>query len=419
MSVFVWDQGEWDQAEWAGSPPSPEGWGKDWRWWWQGGGHPTQTYVDITDLVVEARWSTDAHTTGDGTLRGDLQPGLLTLRLWDPDRVLDHMDLTGGIWATYVPSGATWYWLFESLARGLYAPGDPGAADCVFTGSPWPSRLSSGRPGLSFPAQSVSARLTALASAMNSDSTLSLPAVGAAVAAQSQTATATAVDTSTGVYPSYLAQIRDAASPGVAWMAAQAATSPDVLGHYPGSLTLSYARWETARQRTLDRSQVVAGPPTTAGVDFLVTHLHWTAILGSSGAQSDIDLTSGLVSTWGYLGPGTMRLWGNVTATSGPEWQACYTTGTNVILDRDDLTEQYLSTISLQSGTRWTPAGKPATAQWDPYAHVFLPTDVAVLADDGGTPRYYRVVKSDHRLTSTVWQTTHYLEKFTAPTPLP
>ena len=416
MTFFAWDTGKWDTAEWGQPPQGEGGWGKDWRWWWQRGDAVAQ-FVDLTAMVVEARWTTDSHSMGDGTFRGDLQPGQLTLRLWDPTRILtSQVDTTGGIWAQYVPTGATWYWLFESFARGLYAPGDPNQADCMFTGSPWPARLTTERSALSFPAQSVAARLAAIAANMNSTVALHIPPVAASIAGQSQTAPATVADSSTGMYPSYLQQIRDAASPGVAWMSAA------VRGDGLGVLTLNYARWETNQQRALDRSQIIAGPPTTAGLDYIVTQLNWQGVSGT-GAQTTYAYASSNAATYGVLGPSTQRMIGDVhnagTGGWGPEFPAVSSTSSYWVNDHSLMDEQNLSTVSLQSGTRWDPDGKPSAAGWDPYAHVFAPTDVAIINDDSGNPRLYRVTHSEHRLVAASWQTIHTLEKYTAPAPLP
>ena len=83
MTFFAWDTGKWDTAEWGQPPQGEGGWGKDWRWWWQRGDAVAQ-FVDLTAMVVEARWTTDSHSMGDGTFRGDLQPGQLTLGCGTP-----------------------------------------------------------------------------------------------------------------------------------------------------------------------------------------------------------------------------------------------------------------------------------------------------------------------------------------------
>ena len=107
-----------------------------------------------------------------------------------------------------------------------------------------------------------------------------------------------------------------------------------------------------------------------------------------------------------------------MTNPSGPEYTPANNTAQQLIQDRANQTEEYLSTVSLQSGARSTAAGRPSAASWDPYAHTFAPTDVAAIVQSSVTHKYF-VSKSDHRLTATVWQTTHYLDKYTAATPLP
>ena len=77
-----WSDGvtQWGAKTW----PAGAGWHDAWRWWYQYDDQ-TQPAWDLTELVVEARWTTDSHTLGDGTLhRGDLQPGRLELQLHDP-----------------------------------------------------------------------------------------------------------------------------------------------------------------------------------------------------------------------------------------------------------------------------------------------------------------------------------------------
>ena len=416
MSVFVWDSGRWDQAEWAGAPPPEPGWGADWRWWYQLG---TSVWADLNELLVEAVWSTDGHTLGDGTFRGDIQPGTLTARLWDPSHLLDSLPRMGAMWAQYAPTNAVWCWFYDSFTRGLYSPGDPAAADCVFTGTPWPIRLSTPSQFTNYPSQSVSARLAAIAatlSAHGGSSELYLPAVSANVAAQSQTMVANPVasmpaGTVGAYYSPYLQSIRDAAAPGVAWMAPAAAPGG------AGSLVLTYARWETAVQRTLDDSQIVAGPATTSAADWLISAVSWSAVRGSDGNTTNQAL-NWAPQVFGVSGPAGLRMWGDIGNAPGPEHAAVAATSQQLLQDHANPSERWLSSVSLQSGARSTPTGGISSAAWDPYAHVFAPTDVAAIVHDGNTHRY-RVVKSDHRLTSTAWTTTHTLEKFTAATPLP
>jgi hypothetical protein len=408
----VWDTSVWDTGQWAGSPPPEPGWGDDWRWWFQYGPNPFQQ-INLNPLLVEARWTTDSHTMGDGTFRGDLQPGTVTVRMWDPQHALDLLNKSGTLWAQYKPTSAAWCWFYESFTRGLFAPGDPTDADCVYTGTLWPNRLVSESDANSFGAQSCSARLTSIVNQLAAQAgTLNLPAITGSIAPQSQQMIANPVDSSTGLYPGTLQCIRDASSNGIGWM------QPTVDSTTVGRLIINYARWETTNERNLDLSQVVAGPPTTASQDWLVTQVRWSAI-NPAGANTVAESHSGAVNTWGYQTVGPMRLWGDVG--SGPERLPALNTASTLMGDRGSPSEPILSSVSLQSGLRWTADGRPAVSTWDPWAHVFNPTDVLLWPDPQaiGGVRKYRVSKSDHRLTATVWQTTHYLDKLTAPQPLP
>ena len=413
MSVSAWDGGHWDVNQWNAGPPPEPGWGDDWAWWFQPGA--AGVAFSLNHMVVEARWTTDSHSLGDGTFRGDIQPGTLTLRLWDPAHQLDNLDKYGAIWAWYKPTNQVWCWFYDSFARGLVAPGDPAGADCVYSGVTWPTRLTSLRNETGFPGQSIAARLAAIVTGMSAAG-LYLPRVTGAAAAQSQLMSASAADTSTGVllFPGYLAAVRDAATDGIAWLGY---TTAGPTG--PGAMVVNYARWETATVRTLDRSQIVAGPPVTASISWIITLLVWAAINGANAAASTFHLFGSAIDTVGVQGPGSLRLWGDVSAANAPEYPGANGTGVRLVADHSDATEQTLSSVGLQSGTRWTAGGQASTADWDPYAHTFKPTDVAAINDGAGHVKNYRVTKSDHRLTSLVWETTHYLEKYTAATPLP
>jgi len=117
------------------------------------------------------------------------------------------------------------------------------------------------------------------------------------------------------------------------------------------------------------------------------------------------------------LGP--MRMWGSVAA-GGNEAVACINTASAIEVAHRDPTERYLSTISLQSGRRFTAGGASSAAQWDPTAHVWSPLDRLTYVDPADSKTYtYRVIKSDHLLNAAVWQTVHTLEKFVAPSALP
>jgi hypothetical protein len=415
--AFVWDSAKWDQAEWQGKPPGQGGWGTDWRWWFQYG---TQFWYDLTGLVVEARWTTDGHTLGDGTFRGDLQPGTCTMRLWDPGHLLDNLPKMGCVFAHYAPTGATWCWFYESFTRGLYAPGDPTDADCVYVGDTWPPRLTSNRLDTNYPAQSAAARLTAAAATMATPGMI-LPAVSAFVAAQTQGMAAAAANSNDGSYPGVLPAVRDAAAPGLAWLAA---TAPSTA-RAPGALEFHYARWDAVTFRGLDRSQVIAGPAVSQDVAWIVTTARFEATAADGTQTAFTAVNNQTRGAWGYQGP-TMRMVGNVApiVPQGPEFAACNATAAAIYQAFGDPTEQYLSSVDVQSGARTTPTGGPSPAGWDPYAHTFAPTEVLTLTPPTPPPpvpftTQYRVVKSDHRLTATVWQTTHTLEKYVAPTALP
>ena len=409
----VWDAGRWDADEWQGQPPEPGGWGADWVWWYQGGPQTGGATVSLNEMLVEARWTTDAHTMGDGSFRGDIQPGSITLQLWDPGHILDHLDKYGAVFATYLPTGAAWCWFYDAFTRGLVAPGDPAGADCVFQGVTWAARMTDLRQDTNYPAQSVAVRLAAVAASMGA-AVVNLPPVAANIAAQTQAVPAAAPDsTYTTMYPGFLAVVRDAATNGVAWLSA-AGTGPGT-----GRLTLNYAKWETVTVRTLDRSQIVAGPPSTAGIDFVLNWVQFDALKAgvTTTVVSQLATPPGGYQSIGLAEVG-FRLYGDVSP-AGPENQGAVQTGARIISDHADAAEQTLSTVDLQSGPRWTRGGVASNALWDPYGHTFTPTEVAKIDIGAGVLKQFRVIKSDHRLTSTVWQTTHYLEKYTAAWPLP
>ena len=224
--VGIWDTAQWDRgAEWSGGPPPSGGWGDDWRWWYQVG--PTVNR-ELNEMIVEARWTTDGHTLGDGTFRGDIQPGSLTVRLWDPNHVLDDLPKAGAMWAQYKPTGATWCWFYDSFTRGLVAPGDPAGADCVFSGTQWPLRFTTWTQFTNYPAQSAAARLAAVVATLNAQagaSALNMPAVAGNIAPQTQLVPAAPLQQQPSAfqfYPAYLQTVRDAATNGIAWMSAAA-----------------------------------------------------------------------------------------------------------------------------------------------------------------------------------------------------
>jgi hypothetical protein len=412
-----WDSGRWGQSSWYQPvPPSTAGWGADWRWWLQTGSAVTE----LAGLVVEARWTTDAHTAGDGTFRGDLQPGKLTLRLWDPGHALDDIDLMAVVFAHYRPAGLSFVWFVDSLTRGLYAPGDPADADTVISGLGWPARLTVGTTtAMQLGQQSAATRLTTVADTLNTNhAQMILPPVAADIAGQSQLVAPTAADATTGLYPSYLQACRDAATFGVCWLQATGGAADGSTG----ALTLVYRRWETVNIRPLDASQVVAGPPVSRAMGWVLTQTQTQPLDYHTAGGGSLPVVYGASSStdiYGIVSIGPMRVWDLVNG-SGPAYLPIISTMSQLLADHSQSDSKYLSTVSLQSGARWTKAGRPSTNAWDPTAHVFAPDDVADYVDPAtAAHQRYRVVQSDHTLNAKVWQTTHTLEAYTAATALP
>jgi hypothetical protein len=410
----------WDGAEWqAGKPPVPD-FSKDWLWQWQ---PATGARVNLNGLLVEARWTTESHTQGDGTFRGDIQPGKITARLWDPAHLLDNLDKFGAMFALYKPTGAAWCWFYDSFARGLYAPADPLDADCVYTGLTWPGRYTNNLTlavGSLRPVESVTARLGAAVAQMNQSGYYPPAVVAGSFAAQSQTLPAQTQQTG-DEYPGILTMVRDAASDGVAWLSA----TPPTVDQGPFGLTLNYARWETINARVLDASQVIAGPPVTASAAWVITAVSWSATRGD-GYTSTWYEQSGSVLAWGYQGPEGVRVVGDITSTiiggtyNGPEWSATHNTTIAMLNAYSDPTLRVLDSVDVQAGVHRTPTGVLSPTEWDPYAHTFGPLDVLTLNNVAGQAGLrYRVTSTDHRLTATVWQSTHHLEAYAAATPLP
>jgi hypothetical protein len=420
----IWDVGRWDANAWVGpTGPPGAGWGAEWRFWYQVG---SAQIMDLTDMVVEARWTTDGHTPGDGTLRGDVQPGKCAIRMWDPTNKLGSFDKFGAVWACYIPTGATWAWFYNTFTRGLYAPGDKAAADCVFSGDTWPVRMTantftaygnSGRP-----AESANARLNDLADkAANSSTWLGdiyswrMPAIVKAIAAQSQTVPAvpTVNYNTNGQYPSWLALVRDAASDGLMWWG----YGRDAAGN--GTMTFHYDRWETANaQRVLDPAQVVAGPPVDASAGFVFGYTDANATRGADGVASFVRYNGNPA----FAGAGNIavRMYGDINSATGPEYSATNNTIAGWGADHYSPGERVLSSISCQSGPRWTAAGQASSAHWDPAAHVWGPLDVMSYADPVDSRTHlYRVAASSHVLNAAAWQTAHTLEKYSVAYALP
>jgi hypothetical protein len=409
----TWGSAVWDADLWEGGPPPSDLIGKDWSVWYQFGNGIATGMGDLSGLLVEARWTTDSHSRGDGTYRGDIQPGAATVRFWDPDRVLDNMQAGAGggsLWLLYKPTGACWCYFYETFARGVFTPGDPMAADCVFTGTTWNPSYLNARPQTAFAAQAVTARLNAIVASIATVNTAGVP-ITAAVATQNQQCPAVVAD-SNGHGPSYLQSIRNAAADGVAWLAASAPIGG------PGQAILHYERWETVgATRRLSNEQIVAGPPTTNDYTTTFNVIQWA---GANAAGTSVYNATQLTTYGDWQNPQSYRLVGNVNPSGGAEYTGVLATSNQLFEDLNQVLGPFLlSSVSLQSGNRATAAGADAGEQWDPYTMVYGPADKAVLDVDGQGDRNYRVTQTSHRLTARVWQAVHTLELFSAPYQLP
>jgi hypothetical protein len=413
LAAGQWDKSTWDQARWW-APLA--GWGDDWRFWYQ---TQNRQEKELTNLVVEARWTTDSHAMGDGTFRGDLQPGKCAIRMWDPGRVVEGLNKQGAVWATYRPTGATWCWFYDSIDRALVAPGDPMGSDVVWSGLPWSSRMTSVYNNTYRGVESVNARINAMADLMAGGVDWVLPPVSRSIAGQSQLVSAQTIDTSVpaGMYPSLLQTLRNAGANGVVWLSAA------MDGSGMGNLTLHYDRWETVNAaRPLDGSQVIAGPPVETSVGWVINLVGFTATKGDTGVQSSQNTNAGGLGYGGYGVQylGSMRLWGDISTSAAPEWSGQYGTAVSINNSRSNVSDASLSTITVQSGKRWTATGAPSAKQWDPAAHVWTPLDqLSYLDPRDNKTHLYRVKHSDHVLNATVWQTVHSLETYAAGSQLP
>ena len=414
MTALRWGVGKWGRNTW-GHRTYPPGavWGADWRWWYQ---DTATTYAswDITDLVVEARWTTDGHTMGDGTFRGDIQPGRLELRLMDPGARSSFIGLLGTIWARYEPTEATWCWFVYDVTSLLAPPGDPLRWDVVVTADTWPDRLKSGSYNSARPAETVAARLGAIVSRLNSDVGLRLPAVAGQIAADAHTVPAVVLaGTPTPFYPAFLDQVRQAAANGVAWLEARSVPTPWT----PGSLVLHYDLWNTATGRLVSEAQVNSATPWTYGMEHIKTHVTWAGV-NAAGVATTIDQTGGTYGAYGVQSLGPMRILGDVAA-GGAQLAAVQATGSSILADHAN-PAQRVDLIVVTSGDRTHPNGSPSVL-WDPTANVWNPTEPLQWYRFGPTNplETYRVTQTEHRLTARVWESTHHLEMFTQPTPLP
>jgi hypothetical protein len=413
--------GQWDQTLWDGSGWQPAqfapgaGWRYDWQVFYQSG---TTVVWDMTASTVEVRWSTDSHKTGDGTYRGDLQPGTLALQIHDANHRAETLDKTGTIWLHYGPSNYTWGFYVDTVTRQLVSPTDPTAADVVITGSPWPIRLTSDCTyNFARGAERVDARLAAIAAYLSRNTNQRLPTYNQNIAADSHTVAAIPTPTTVpaNAYPAALSLIRDAATNGVAWVSAGLNASG------AGEFTLNYARWDTGTTRLLAPTDVVAGIPFDQTMDDLITQVTWNAV-NPAGVANTTSLSDAAWANYG-MARLTLRLYGDVSSSSAPEWSSATNTAIALMNARRDPTRSSLSAVTATSGARTHPAGGAGPA-WNPAAHVWSPVDVLQWNPPVAYPGqnwqpFYWVTKTDHRLRAAAWDSAHTVEVWAQAVALP
>lgn len=410
MPAGKWGVSKWGApTTWAGTywPPGA-GWRESWRWWYQYGTQASSGW-DLTRMVVEADWTTDAYTMGDGTFRGDLQPGRLQVRIFDRTGMLTGLSKLGMIWATYVPTGATWCWFVDQISQRLTATGVRPDYNVVVSADTWPARLTASAYSAARPSETVNARLSSIVTRLNTDTGLALPAVAGTIAADAHVMPALVSETD-GTFKGWLQQIRDAAANGYAWLEAV----PGAANGIAGTLTLHYDLWDTRTARTLDPSQIVAETVWTQGLDHLVTE---TVFAGTSAAGVANTVTT-LGGGWGVFGVqkmGPMRVWGDLAA-GGAQRAAIDTTAQTILKDRGDSAETFVDTIQMVSGRRV----RGGANAWQPASMVWTPRDVAQWARIAGNPvETYRVAQSHHHLDARSWNVEHTLTKYSAPAAIP
>ena len=418
MSIGLWDSSLWDSGDvWhrAGepiTPPSAPGWAGAWTVWAQ---LRAEVIADLTPLVVEAAWSTDGYTMGDGCFRGNLQPGRLNLRCFDPSGSLAGLDRMATIWLNYAPTGATWCYYFNAVTRPLAVPGDPSPV-VVLTADTWPPRLlNNAFANTERPAERADTRLGYLFSVTASDTGLSLPPITYRVAAAGQYVDPIVWVKAPGnmgnMVEGHLPQIRKDGANGITWV------RPYRVADGSGGVEWVWDRWETHNSRTLDPGQILAGPPINQAAGWVISWWQWAG----RDAFGDVDTDHWHLSSWGSYGaqgPGAARVWAALQYPDSVESQSVFTTGENVVTGREWSSESYLSDVTVKSGTRYGPDGRPSAGPWLPEAHLFTPVDVAEIQHDGAV-HSYRVGRSDHRLTARTWETKHTLEKYIAGQALP
>jgi hypothetical protein len=393
--------GRWGSAIWGRDTwyAMPAGWGVDWDVWVQKGRVRAQT---LTGYVVEARWTSDSHTPGDGTFRGDIQPGRLALRMVDVHGTLGVIDKLAQIWLCYVPTGAAWCFYVDTVSQPLVAPGDPAGSARVVTASTWPARLTTASNNATRPAETVSSRLTFLAERWNSDTALYLPAVSSGFAVDNHPMTA-----NTAATTPWIQIARDAACNGVFYIEAVR----DAAG--VGRIVVHYDFWETAPSRTVPDNQIVAGTVTTQGLANLVTLVHWSGT-DAGGVVTNLDQYGTGWDSKGLIAYGPMRLWADIP---GFDSVAVTTTGTRLLTDRGNEADPYVSSVSFVSGDRRTAAGAPVV--WDPRVMVWNDPTYVLKMTVSGVEYRWRVTQTTYRLTAQAWTSDVALVKYTPPYPLP
>jgi hypothetical protein len=315
--------------------------------------------------------------------------------------------MAGTVWLQYRPTGATWCYFIDSITAGLSPPGSPERWNVVIAGNTWPPRLSTGQYMAGpFPQQTVAARLTAIASAMNADTGIILPPVSSSIANDPHLVPPTVQDPASspasGYWPSYLQQARDAAALGLCWLDAGAAVDL----YTPGTLWLDYVMWDSAPARAIDEAQYNAGTAWSFGFSNVKTRVAWAATTYLSAASS-LDLLSAGYGVWG-VEKMSVRIWGDVGA--GKPQEAPCRTITQTIFDTVGSPKTYVNQMMATSGDRMHPDGSPG-APWDPAAHVWRPNEVMTWLREGKTERY-RVTQTSHRLTVWRWESMHTLEVY-------